>query len=158
MHDFLSTRLQVLIGVLDGVISFISSDEEVVVRRLHKSCWMLLNHSFLANEERRDLHVGGHTLAMGEVGRPRIEINFEYIELLQEAGYTLEEASQALQVSRTTLWRRMSEVEMVWRRSSDISDHDLDLVVVKLQQQYPNCGQSLLQGHLRSRQIFIPRH
>ena len=106
--------------------------ESYAVRRLHRACRLLLNQ--LETSEGHSIGVIGGTShhSAGEVGRPRIRINFEYVELLQEAGYTLEEASQALQASRTTLWRHMSEVGMVWGRCTDMSDYQLDQVVCEL--------------------------
>ena len=36
------------------------------------------------------------------IGRPRININFDFVDLLREAGFTFQEIAHALQVSRTT--------------------------------------------------------
>ena len=90
------------------------SKEEDTVRRLYRACRLLLSQ--LETSEGHSMGVIGGTShhSAGEVDRPYISINFEYVELLREAGYTLEEASQALQVSPTTLWRCISEVGMMW--------------------------------------------
>lgn len=60
------------------------------------------------------------------VGRPQVTINIEQVELLRTSGFTWEEISHLLGVSRTTLWRRLTELGLYFERFSDISDSDLD--------------------------------
>ena len=91
------------------------------------------------------------------IGRPRININFDFVDLLKEAGFTFQEIAHALQVSRTTLWRRISENNML-SNFTDISDYQLDELVQELQLRFPNSGQVILMGHLRSRGVIVPRH
>lgn len=40
-------------------------------------------------------------------GRPRLLVNLDQVESLRSSGYTWDEVSQALEVNRSTLWRRM---------------------------------------------------
>ena len=68
-----------------------------------------------------------------------------------------EDIADALQVSRTTLWRRVKELGIPLERYTEISDADLDDAVSSIQQQNPNRGQGLLQGYLRERGIYIQR-
>ena len=48
-----------------------------------------------------------HTILSGLRGRPRIVINVEHVELLRSCGYTWNEVADALEVSRSTIWRRL---------------------------------------------------
>ena len=93
----------------------------------------------------------------GKLGRPSININLDYVELLHGAGYTLTDIACALQVSRTTLWRRLHESGVTLNGYSDISDNALDTMVRCYQERNPNCGQALLNGYLCSRGIFVQR-
>ena len=47
--------------------------------------------------------------------------------------------------------------ENMWSNFTDISDYRLDELVKELQLSFPNCGQVMLMGHLRSRGVIVPR-
>ena len=84
-----------------------------------------------------------------------ILLNLEIVELLKGCGYTWNEIAGSLQVSRTTLWRRLKEANMEVQRYSDISDDELDSIVSQLQRNHPNCGQQLLLGYLKDRSVIV---
>ena len=90
-------------------------------------------------------------------GRPTILLNLETVELLRSSGYTWSDIAGTLQVSRTTLWRRLNEANYEIKRFTDISDDELDSILQELQRNHPNCGQQLLQGYLRQRSITVQR-
>lgn len=94
----------------------------------------------------------------GLVGRPRIVVNLEQVDFLRSCGYTWEEVARCLQVSRSTLWRCMREMNNSMGKYSEISDTDLDDLVASIQQQHPNCGQVMLQGFLQHRGIEVQRY
>ena len=81
----------------------------------------------------------------------------DYVELLHEAGYTIMDIACALQISCSTLWRRLQEDGITLNTYSDISDADLDSIIQAYQESNPNCGQTLLCGYLHSRQINVQR-
>ena len=45
----------------------------------------------------------------GSRGRPKVMINIDAVELLRSCGYTWNEVAGALQVSRSTIWRRVKD-------------------------------------------------
>ena len=98
-----------------------------------------------------------HTLFSGVRGRPRIVISVEHVELLRSCGYTWNEVADALQVSRSTIWRRLKEAGIHLQRYSDISDHELDSIVERFQRENPNYGQQLLLGHLKAQGVYVQR-
>ena len=69
---------------------------------------------------------------------------------LVDAGYSLTEVAKALLVSRTTLWRRLTESNMVIEKFTDICERDLEELIRSFQDQNPHSGESLIQGHLLS--------
>ena len=77
--------------------------------------------------------------------------------MLHGAGYTLTDIACALQISRTTLWRRLQEAGITLNGNSNISDTELDIIVRCYQESNPNCGKALLSGYLCSRGIFVQR-
>ena len=93
----------------------------------------------------------------GFVGRPRLLVNIETVEFLRSCGYTWEQVSDAMQVSRTTLWRRLKDAGIEVNTYASISDDELDSVVLQIQTENPNCGQQMICGHLRERGINVQR-
>ena len=63
-------------------------------------------------------------------------------------------------MSRTTLWRRLKEVNFNFQESrfSSISEVDLEQEVSGIKAQFVNCGERMVMGILRSRGIHVPRH
>ena len=94
----------------------------------------------------------------GLVGRPKIVLNIDMVELLSICGYAWTEVANALQVSRTTLWRRLRELGLQLKRFTEISDDKLDSIMKQIQRENPNCGQQLMCGYLRDRCVHVPRH
>ena len=91
----------------------------------------------------------------GSRGRPK---NIDAVELLRSCGYTWNEVAGALQVSRSTIWRRVKDAGIQLTRYNDISDDELDGIISQFQSDYPNCGQQLILGHLRDKGISVQRY
>jgi hypothetical protein len=77
------------------------------------------------------------------------------IELLISMGFTI---SRMFGIGRTTLYRRMEEWGIRSLQFSCLSDHNLDKAIKEIKLLHPHSGISMLQGHLRSRNIIVPRH
>lgn len=155
--DNILMRLESLLGIIEELLSFYLNDHDVLLslRRQvaaeihlfddhHQPCAIPAVHAT-------------HIINTGKLGRPLIHINVDYVELLHGAGYTLTDISSALQVSRTTLWRRLQEVGVTLNGYSNISDAELDTIIRCYQESNPNCGQALLSGYLCSRGIIVQR-
>ena len=74
----------------------------------------------------------------GLPGRPKILINIDTVELLRGCGYNWSQIADALQISRTTLWRHLKNANCVVQKYSEISDDDLDSHVSQIQREHPN--------------------
>ena len=158
LRDSIKTRLESLLTIIEDALSLeASSDILLTLRRQvaadiqsfndevsHQPCSIPAIHATIIT-------------SMGKRGRPSIQINFDYVELLHEAGYTFTDIACALQISRSTLWRRLQEEGISMNRYTDISDQDLDSIIRTYQESNPNCGQTLLCGFLRSKQIYVQR-
>ena len=92
----------------------------------------------------------------GSVGRPKLLVNIDQVDLLRSAGFTWQEIANALQVSRTTLWRRLCEMGIGINKYSDICD--LDSAIKLLKQEYPNCGQVMMHSLVRQCSIYVQRY
>ena len=97
-------------------------------------------------------------LSRGGRGRPRYEIGRDQLQYLLDVGFRVPDISRVLGISQRTVWRRIQEhsidVNVLY---ADICDEDLDAVVSDVQSSFPNCGQRMLNGHLRSRGIVVQR-
>ena len=97
-------------------------------------------------------------LYSGVAGRPRITVNIDTVELLRSCGYTWNQVARAMQVSRTTLWRRLRDAGYQIKKYTEICDDELDSVIAQIQRENPNCGQQLMYGYLKDRGVHIQRH
>ena len=102
--------------------------------------------------------VGSTFVRSGRVGRPSLVLNIEHIEFLRSSGYTWEEVASALRVSRSTIWRRLRELDIKIEKYTDISDSCLDDLVRTNQRQHPNVGQVMLQGFLKQQGVCVQRY
>ena len=71
--------------------------------------------------------------------------------------YTWQQVADVLMVSRTTLWRRLTELDIPLSSYSDISDAELDGVMELLVRDFPNNGIVMMWGQLRSMNIIVTR-
>lgn len=90
-------------------------------------------------------------------GRPKLSVDVEDIEFLRSLRFKYVEIAKILGVSRATLYRRIDEEGLSECTFTDISDRNLDQVVIDIKQQHPNDGERLLIGHLATRKIVVPR-
>ena len=58
-------------------------------------------------------------------GSPPISLSVEQVELMGESKFTWQEISDALLVSRTTLWRQLKKCGYSFRSYTDISEQDI---------------------------------
>ena len=96
----------------------------------------------------------------GSVGRPKLVINLTQIDYLRSWQFTWTRICHTLCFSRTTLWRRLKEVNYNFRESrfTIISDIDLQQQVAGIKAEFENTGERMVIGILRSRGIHVPRH
>ena len=89
-------------------------------------------------------------ISNGGPGRLRIVINMEMVELLCSTNFTWDEIAKLVGVSRSTLWRKLSEHDGIPHYFSDISDDTLDSIISQYQNRNPHTGQTILKGYLYS--------
>ena len=96
----------------------------------------------------------------GSVGRPKLVINLTQIGYLRSWQFTWTRICHRLCFARTTLWRRLKEVNYNFRESrfTIISDIDLQQQVAGIKAEFENTGERMVIGILRSRGIHVPRH
>lgn len=96
----------------------------------------------------------------GCVGRPKLLINLTQIDYLRSWKFTWTRVCHTLCVSRTTLWRRLKEVNYNFQESrfTTISETDLEQQVADVKSHSANCGERMVIGILRSRGIHVARH
>ena len=137
----------------------VSENIRVNVKRLSNSIQCLIDHV-----ERQLFSVDPTAYSSSTfseiVGRPRLVINLTQIDYLRSWQFTWTRICYTLCVSRTTLWRRLKEVNFNFLESrfSSISEVDLEQQVSDITAQFVNCGERMVMGILRSRGIHVPRH
>uniref|UniRef100_A0A8C6SKU6 Integrase catalytic domain-containing protein n=1 Tax=Neogobius melanostomus TaxID=47308 RepID=A0A8C6SKU6_9GOBI len=67
------------------------------------------------------------------------------------------DVARAVGISRQTLYRKIAQYGITYRRHFQISIEELREVVVDIKTRYPSAGEVFVMGHLRSRQIVVQR-
>ena len=89
-------------------------------------------------------------------GRPRFDLSRRQLDHLMELGFTAVDMASILGVSRSTVHRRFQEFGMsMGRKYFIISNEHLDNIVRSITHLYPDCGQKMMQGHLKERGIVV---
>ena len=71
--------------------------------------------------------------------------------------YTWQQVADVLMVSRTTLWRHLTQLGIPLSSYSSISDSELDGVMELLVKDFPSNGIVMMWGQLRSMSIYVTR-
>ena len=89
------------------------------------------------------------TEVTGSVGRPRCLIPFQQLESLVESRFTVPQIATIIGVSPRTIHRRMTEFGLsISNQYSEMTDEQLDEIVLRIQHDFPTCGNRLMHGHL----------
>ncbi len=92
-------------------------------------------------------------------GRPRYDLPVEQLVYFVEHGFTCSKISDMLGISLRTVRRRMSEYGISIRQMySNLSDHELKLLITEAHESFPNAGYRLIQGWLVKRGFRIQEH
>jgi len=93
----------------------------------------------------------------GTVGRPKLIINLTQIEYLRTWRFTWTRIAYTLCVSRTTLWRRLKEVNYNFQenRFTCISDSDLEIQVKDIKAGFEFRGERIVVGRKGRKRIKV---
>lgn len=96
----------------------------------------------------------------GLVGRPWLAVNLLQVEFLRSWHFSWTRIAFTLCISRSTLWRRLTEsgYDFSVNRFTDISDYSLNQEIKTITENFPEYGERMVIGCLRSKGIFVPRH
>ncbi|KAK7436538.1 hypothetical protein VKT23_019092 [Stygiomarasmius scandens] len=94
----------------------------------------------------------------GHRGRPRRRINLDRAIELHNLGCTWESISEALGVTRQTLYNHLRDAGLSTQRPAytSISDDDLDETVSEIILSHPTAGSNVVSGHLEAKGIRVP--
>ncbi|XP_060565008.1 uncharacterized protein LOC132724202 [Ruditapes philippinarum] len=79
------------------------------------------------------------------------------IESLLESGFSIVNISQLLGVSESTIYRNMRRHGISKYAFTSIEDHQLDVVMAKILEEFPRCGEMMLRNLLGEKGIKIQR-
>ena len=96
-------------------------------------------------------------LCSNEAGRPRLKVNVDEILQLRAMNFKWNKIASILGISRATLYRRLDEAGITPTDYSELSDQELDDVVMSIKTDHPNDGEVLMQGHLLRNGIRVRR-
>lgn len=91
-------------------------------------------------------------------GRPKFDISRGQLEYLHSMSFDWTKISSMLGVSRSTIYRRRSELGLLHLTAeSNISDDQLEVIIREIKRESPALGETLAMGRLRSIGIRVRR-
>ena len=91
-------------------------------------------------------------------GRPRFIVSCEQLLYLSSLSFTWTEIASLLGVSRMTIFRRRQEFGILNEPSLEINDAELRVALSQLRRTFPQLGEKMVIGHLRSLGYSITRN
>ena len=165
MGEIMGRHIHTLAYILDMVPDDIPEDLQNdlhTVRMLHEALLVLESNinSQIGNRPCTDVgllsYVGEYEFSDGP-GKPRFKVDMEQVHYLHNLGFTLTNISAMLNISRTTLWRRLLEDPVGMNRFTDITDGNLRIVIQEIYDRHVHCGVVMMMGHLRSQGVIVQR-
>ena len=91
-------------------------------------------------------------------GRPEISVSLEQLRYLVEQGFSAREVGVMFGLSKRTILRRAKKTHgILLRKSSSLSDTELDSIVSEITSLFPRSGEKTISGNFKSRGILIQR-
>lgn len=87
-------------------------------------------------------------------GRPSIEIDMDKVKELRGLGFKFVDIAKMLNISRSTLYRSLGNSDLMGY--TDISDQELDRLILDYKDTHPNDGEVMVIGHIRACNLSIP--
>lgn len=102
---------------------------------------------------------GVETQTTGRRGRPSYKLDVHRAQELHHLGNSWKDVASALGVDRKTLYNHLRASGLASSRPehTDISDDNLDTLVMEISQSHPFSGIAIIDGHLKGRGFFVPR-
>ena len=144
----------------DNLGQLIEDIAQLVGRRIERLEAFFNDENVMQSEGNQQFNVLGE-VRMGYVGRPRVEITQEQIEVLRNrVDFRWADIARMFGISTRTLNRRRQEFGMPLGQEhnfSNLTDTKLDSIVREILSITPQSGIGLVQGALRSRSLRIQR-
>ena len=129
-------------------------NELVVCLRSLLGQWLdYLNHSHIRTNSSYNVPLV-HT---SERGRPRFDISRQQLQYLCSMSFTWTQIAEILGVSPMTIYRRRQEWALTEEPSRLLSDRDLHNLLLHMRREFPNLGQTMVWGWLRSLGFKVTR-
>ncbi len=117
-----------------------------VMQCLSNLCYVLFNHL----DTRRTSSVVVNKIA-GPTGHPKTIVSEQHLRQLVEIGLTVPCISKLLGMSTRTIERRMQQFGITVRGTySQLTDEELDNLVIAIKTTSPHSGYRMMRGHLKA--------
>nr|XP_022342022.1 uncharacterized protein LOC111135876 [Crassostrea virginica] len=91
------------------------------------------------------------------IGRPSLILNLEKVMFLMSVGFKKKDIARCFLINRTTLWRKLREMNVDLHRFTEIDDNQLTLEIDDIRKKHPNTGISMMHGYLKAKGIIVQK-
>ncbi len=163
--DYRNTQAEQMSHILDWILQHCTDSDclrrATTLRQSNSRLLLLWQDNFVLGSCTEACHAirgAGMVNAPTGVGRPRVVLNMDQVDLLRSAGFTWREVENAMLISRSTIWRRLRETGTFMSKYCDIADSALDSIVRDFRHNHPHAGQVVIQGYLTSTGVCVQRY
>ena len=112
----------------------------------------LCENTLCSGRNHTPLHYSGHK------GRPKFEIGHKQLEYLVFYDLSVQDIANAFSVSKSTIQHRFSEYGIYIKSATSFkTDEQLDDLVRRIKQDFPNAGYQRVGSHLRNQGVKVPQ-
>lgn len=154
-RDVVEYRTENSVGQLEQIVQILLELEQLDVSyRCEQAMTLIMRAAKLlqdAEENKGTDIVTPPLIYRSHRGRPSYNIPRETLVYFIENGFTTNEMANLMQVSTRTIANRLEEYDLSIRESySKMNDAELDQIVSKLVQEFPDSGYKTILGHLKA--------
>ena len=154
LHDMEENSVDVATFRLEQLVCVASTGERIyntsgLTDKLLEAL-QLLRKVFDEDEER-----SAPVIYTGTHGRPKFDICPDALQCYLDYDVKIVDIAKIFNVSRDTIQRRINEFNLVKKQYTDMSDHDLQLLMQEILNSFPNTGIRRMKGLLLARGVRI---
>jgi hypothetical protein len=99
--------------------------------------------------------VQGKRFVVSGVGRPSLILDLDKVMFLISVGFKMKDIAKCFLIDRTTLWRKLRQMNVDLYKFTEIDDNQLALEIEDICKRHPNTGISMMHGYLKARGIIV---
>ena len=131
---------------LDLLLSYLLKDSKVLEKKIN---------SLSRNENAVPSPTSLVLIRNGCQGRPKIDVDIDRVYTLREMGFSRISIAKFIGISRTTLYKKCKEANILPCNPNNPTDIQIDNVIKGIKDSMPHAGERMVMGHFRALGVCV---